>query len=124
MVVQNLLVGVACMHCIDISGICVFMQCVQAPPLTEVLCYSTSNTAIKVHNRIILDFYLGLAHFESEKPPNMSLLSKWRQFSSEDITASMCHGHVFTFTLSVFHQLVVGKAKLCWPIYSHTIYCT
>ena len=32
------------LHCIDVSGICASMQCIWAPPLLEVLCYSASNT--------------------------------------------------------------------------------
>ena len=42
-----LLMGGACMYYIDVSGICASTQCVWAPPLMEVLSYSTSNTVMR-----------------------------------------------------------------------------
>ena len=50
-------------HCTDVSGIHESTQFVSVPPLIEVLRYSASNTVTwSKHNRIMFDFYPGLAH--------------------------------------------------------------
>ena len=46
------------MHCVNLWILDTFTQHIWAPPLREVLCYSTSNE----YNRIMFDFYPGLPY--------------------------------------------------------------